>query len=407
MNTDEALLSLDSLLIYDFKGDAVVSALRAALSCKEQSLVRKCAKLFAEISAAGSLSEHLAALILQDDNVFSKAAAAGKEDSLPAEIKAAVSHDIKALNSLRLITPADIAERTADDAAKKAILAMPAWNNGNDCFPFNTGDDALIAELAAYHRKNGYGIFSRYKAFTFKEGHLQGITATDPITLYDLKGYDDERGQVVENTLHFLNGLPANNVLLYGDRGTGKSSTVHAILNEYASRGLRMVEVSKSEIQLLGVLREIIADCPLKFIIFIDDLSFDSYDDSFGSLKAMLEGSLSGKNENALIYATSNRRHLIKEKFSDRENDINRNDVMQEQLSLSDRFGLVITFINPGRKLYLEIVRRLADDRKLQIPEEELYTEAERWATKKGGRSPRFARQLIDRLESIEKYKDM
>lgn len=192
-------------------------------------------------------------------------------------------------------------------------------------------------------------------------------------------------------------------MLLYGDRGTGKSSTVHAVLNAYAPEGLRMIEISKSDIPDLTMIREMLADSPMKFIIFIDDLCFDSHDDSFGELKAALEGSLSGRKHNTIIYATSNRRHLIKESFSDRENDINRNDIMQEQLSLSDRFGLSITFVNPDKKEYLDIVEKIADDRNLAVDKERLFSAAERWATRRGGRSPRCARQFIDFVESAEK----
>lgn len=189
------------------------------------------------------------------------------------------------------------------------------------------------------------------------------VNSIDPIRLTDLKNYELQRNKVIDNTESFIAGHPANNVLLYGDRGTGKSSTVHAILNEYWQKGLRMIEIPKSAVADLSLIREQIADSPMKFIIYIDDLSFDSNDTSFSELKAALEGSLSGKQPNTIIYATSNRRHLIKENFSDRENDVNKGDTMQEQLSLSDRFGLTITFLNPDKKEYLDIVEKLACDR--------------------------------------------
>ncbi|MCC8016904.1 MAG: ATP-binding protein, partial [Clostridiales bacterium] len=232
---------------------------------------------------------------------------------------------------------------------------------------------------------------------------LYPISGTDPVLLTDLKNYELQRRQVIDNTESFVNGYPANNVLLYGDRGTGKSSTVHAVLNEYAKYGLRMIEISKSDIPDLTLIRELLSESPMKFIIFIDDLCFDSHDYSFGELKAALEDSLSGRKHNTIIYATSNRRHLIKENFSDRENDINRNDIMQEQLSLSDRFGLSVTFINPDKKAYLDVVEKIAEDRKLKADKDKLFLVAEQWASKKGGRSPRCARQFIDFVESAEK----
>ncbi|MDD7358265.1 MAG: ATP-binding protein, partial [Eubacterium coprostanoligenes] len=252
-------------------------------------------------------------------------------------------------------------------------------------------------------RTNGYGMFAKFVAFTWRNEEFVPITAIDSIRLTDLKNYEVQRGKVVDNTVAFISDLPANNVLLYGDRGTGKSTTVHAILNEYKNRGLRMIEISKGDINNLTMIREKISDSPMKFIIFIDDLSFDNHDDSFGELKAALEGSLSGRQNNTLIYATSNRRHLIKENFSDRENDVNRSDTLQEELSLSDRFGLSITFINPDKKDYEDIVQKIATDRGLTSDMEKILFTAEQWARRRGGRSPRCARQFIDYVESCEK----
>ena len=193
---------------------------------------------------------------------------------------------------------------------------------------------------------------------------------------------------------------PPTTSLLYGDRGTGKSSTIHAILNAYKEQGLRMIEIPKSAVEELSLIREYLADSPMKFIIYIDDLSFDSQDNAFTELKAALEGGLSACQPNTLIYATSNRRHLIKENFSDREDDVNKNDTRQEQLSLSDRFGLTITFINPDKKDYLDIVEKIAADRGLQVDAQRLDGAAEQWAVRRGGRSPRCARQFIDHVES-------
>ena len=161
-----------------------------------------------------------------------------------------------------------------------------------------------------------------------------------------------------------------------------------------------------TEPQSLTLIREQIADSPMKFIIYIDDLSFDSNDSSFSELKAALEGSLSGKQPNTIIYATSNRRHLIKENFSDRENDVNKGDTMQEQLSLSDRFGLTITFLNPDKKEYLDIVEKLACDRHFEehgVDVDKLLFKADQWATRRGGRSPRGAKQFIDHVEGCIK----
>ena len=181
-----------------------------------------------------------------------------------------------------------------------------------------------------------------------EERELLPMRSTDPVRLTDLKRYEEEKETVVKNTLAFLNGLPAQNVLLYGDRGTGKSSTVHAVLNEYAPRGLRLIEVKKKDIITLPRLMNAISDGgDKKFIIFIDDLTFVEGQDNYGELKAVLEGSALHLG-NLLIYATTNRRHLIKETAEDRTNDIHESELRQGQMNLSDRFGLVLTDIHPS-----------------------------------------------------------
>ena len=232
-----------------------------------------------------------------------------------------------------------------------------------------------------------------------EERELLPMRSTDPVRLTDLKRYEEEKETVVKNTQAFLNGLPAQNVLLYGDRGTGKSSTVHAVLNEYAPRGLRLIEVKKKDIITLPRLMNAISDGgDKKFIIFIDDLTFVEGQDNYGELKAVLEGSALHLG-NLLIYATTNRRHLIKETAEDRKNDIHESDLRQEQMSLSDRFGIVVTYINPDKREFADILRSILSDRGITLPEDELSLRAERFCIEKGGRSPRGARQLADIIE--------
>ncbi len=395
---------IESLCIYDLKNDEVIASLLDLLaSTKTEAVLKKQGAFFNRVSEHGSLKSYISRLILSDDNIFTKASASGKADRLSESVLYGVKSDLKKLEAISDVTPKDILSAVSDSEIKDILITMPAWENGSAVFPLEKNWDTQLGALSDYYKSNGYGLFSKYKAFSWREHTLFPISSTADIRLTDLKNYDLQRRKVVDNTESFVNGYPANNVLLYGDRGTGKSSTVHAVLNEYANKGLRMIEISKGDIPDLTLIREIISNSPMKFIIFIDDLSFDSHDDSFGELKAALEGSLSGKKANTLIYATSNRRHLIKESFSDRENDINRNDIMQEQLSLSDRFGLSITFINPDKKDYLDIVDKIAADRKLNVDKNKLHLVAEQWASKKGGRSPRCAKQLIDFVESAEK----
>jgi hypothetical protein len=239
------------------------------------------------------------------------------------------------------------------------------------------------------------------------QGYLRGIENHDLVTLSDLIGYQTEREEVINNTLQFLKGYNANNVLLYGDRGTGKSSTVKAILNEYHKHGLRIIEVPKSN---LGDFPEIIRQLKgrkQKFIIFVDDLVFEDSEENYTTLKAILEGGLENRPKNVLIYATSNRRHLIKEKFSDRlgfqsggsDDEIRAADTLQEKLSLADRFGITAVFSSPDKSRYLEIVEAMAEKRGIAMDKEQLHKEALKWELWYNGRSPRTARQFIDWLE--------
>jgi len=247
----------------------------------------------------------------------------------------------------------------------------------------------------------GYGIYARYHMFSVKNGEVTPARFPDPIRLADLKGYEKEQHTVIENTLALLNGKPAANVLLYGDAGTGKSSTVKAIANEYAGSGLRLVEIKKEQLLELPAVMETLHQNPLKFILFIDDLSFSS-DEEIGTLKAVLEGTVSARSMNIVLYATSNRRHLIQETFSARGgDDIHANETIQEQISLSDRFGLSVGFIKPGKEKYLDIVHALALQHGIKDMEN-IDLLAERHALERGGRSPRVARQFAEYLKRIE-----
>ena len=231
-----------------------------------------------------------------------------------------------------------------------------------------------------------------------ENGEINVIESADKISLDKFIGYENERQRVIDNTVAFIEGRPAANILLYGDAGTGKSSSVKAVANHFFDKGIRLIEIRKNQLLLLPKVMGEISKNPLKFIIFIDDLSFNKNDDSFSMLKATLEGSASVKSNNAVIYATSNRRHIVKESFGDREgSDIHRNDTVQETLSLSERFGLTILFAKPEKKLYLEIVHQLAERNGIEITQE-LDTRAETFALNRGYRSARCAEQFIDSL---------
>lgn len=395
---------IDTLCIYDLKNDELISTLYDLLCSVGSEAVLQKHSAFFKISAKNvSVKSYITTLILTDDNVFTRACCAGNADILPESIINAVKLDLMKLEQISSITAYDISQAVENPDLKEIIKTIPEWETGFAVAPLDKNWDAQLDNLMSYHRMHGYGKYAGHIAFTWRDRQICPISAADLITLDDLKNYEHQRQRVVDNTLSFVTGHPANNVLLYGDRGTGKSSTVHALLNEYHTQGLRMVEIPKSAVSELGLIREELAHSPMKFIIYIDDLSFDSNDTSFSELKAALEGSLSGRQSNIIIYATSNRRHLIKESFADRENDVNRGDTMQEQLSLSDRFGLTVTFLNPNKFEYADIVKKIALDRGLDVDEEHLCFMAEQWATRKGGRSPRCAKQFVDYVEGCEK----
>ena len=248
--------------------------------------------------------------------------------------------------------------------------------------------------------KIGYGIFATAKMFKVLDEEITPIKSADEISVDSFVGYKEQRKQIFDNTKALCEGKPAANILLYGDAGTGKSSTVKACANFFYNEGVRLIEIRKDQLLSLSYIMGKITDNPLKFIIFIDDLSFNKNDDNFSMLKAALEGSASAKANNAVIYATSNRRHIIKESFADRHNedDIHINDTIQELTSLSDRFGLTVYFEKPNKNLYLEIVFALAARNNIKMDKEELSLKAETFALNRGSRSPRVAEQFINSL---------
>lgn len=356
----------------------------------EEQRLKGYANICSELLMTGqSLGEYLIDAVL-----YSKSPLFAKAVKEPSEQRSkALSYDIALIKK--------VVKEYTSQAVKKALAALPDATADYSALPdFDSGKFTLTADrLLKRAQKYGTGEFAKYKAFTFKGGRLVPVDNVDPIRLTDLKNYELQRNQVIENTLAFLNGLPAQNVLLYGDRGCGKSSTIKAILNEYEE--LRMVELPKSEINGLPELFGMLKDIPLHFIVTIDDLTFTEDDERFGILKATLDGSLTARPDNVLIYSTTNRRKLIKETRGDRSvDDIGRSDAVDESMSLADRFGLFITFTQPNREVFFDIVRKLAEDKEIDIDDGELTQAAERFALKRGGRSPRIARQFVDWLSS-------
>jgi predicted AAA+ superfamily ATPase len=271
-------------------------------------------------------------------------------------------------------------------------------------------ENEFQSHMAAFYGEYGVGKFGLNKAFRIIEKEEEHKVIIDPIInvehIYfkDIVGYEMQKKKLIENTEAFISGKEANNVLLFGDAGTGKSSSVKAILNEYYGQGLRMIEVYKHQFKALSEVLEQIKDRNYKFIIYMDDLSFEEYELEYKYLKAILEGGLGKRPKNVLIYATSNRRHLIRESMADRQGDeVRVRDTLETVTSLSDRFGLEITFSVPDKDEYLYIVEQLAKENELNLDMDELHLLAERFALRRNGRSPRTARQFISQ-QLAEQY---
>lgn len=276
----------------------------------------------------------------------------------------------------------------------EALFALQDWGEA-------------VAPLADHYHSYGTGDFARYHAFRWihgpQGGNLQGVSHPDPIRLEELIGDERQRRLLMQNTEHLLAGYRANNVLLCGDRGTGKSSSIKALLHRYGHRGLRLIEVAKDDLGDFACIVEVLRERPQSFVVFVDDLSFEPHETDYKALKAILEGSVAAQPRNVVIYATSNRSHLIRENFSDRagimEDEVHPKETLQETFSLSDRFGIRIAFISPTQAQYLNIVGALAALRDLPIDAAALRARAITWAQQQNGFSGRTARQFVDFLE--------
>ena len=356
---------------------------------ESQNEKRKAYAAFTELvyEDGGSLTNSVIRLVSEDENVYVKCVAA---DKIPDKnMETAARKELSAFALFGGLCRKDFAEDMEEDE-----------NDLPDFTSVNADMGGVYDERLQNLHRYGYGIFSSRCMFRLSdEKEIEPIVSADKTSMAQFIGYEQERAKVVENTRAFLQGRPAANVLLCGDAGTGKSSTVKAVVNEFFTEGLRLIELRKDQLRYLPNVMAKVSGNPLKFIIFIDDLSFNKNNDDFSMLKAALEGSASATADNAIIYATSNRRHIIKESFGDREgDDVHRNDTLQETLSLSERFGLTVLFSKPDKKLFLSIVRELAKRHGIAMEESELDIQAEAFAIRKGSRSARCAEQFINSL---------
>lgn len=343
-----------------------------------------CGLLHELYKTTDSLAELILAALAEDENIYVGRVAEGR--GVEEAISARLDEELEILGEAASLKCGDVIAEIG------AGIPLPRWRDGAP----------NVAEL--YHERLseiatvGYGIFAAYHVFRADaEGRLIPVRRPDPQRLSELYGYEEERGKVLKNTLALAEGLSANNVLLYGDAGTGKSSTVKAVVNELKDRGLRLIELQKSQLFLLPGIMDRLEGSPLKFIIFIDDLSFNSGDGDFAALKAILEGGVSSRGSNVAVYATSNRRHLVRETMSERDgDDVHLSDTLQELQSLSARFGLTVTFLRPEKDVFADIVVRLAEARGIAADRDELCRRAEAYAIRAGGRTPRAAKQFVE-----------
>jgi predicted AAA+ superfamily ATPase len=410
---------LNQLLVFrNLLGDDVVNGLQALAEAdtaddNEYALAAILIEWAEATGVAGNIPEnYVLGLIGCDSNIFSSTAeklAVKAESSL----QQAVVHDIailkKLLAGVSTLFSADVRAIIADyrpltgDAARKsrsfrnlAVLRDLFFDVENKYSP-----QALAAALARYYHHYGCGKLAGYSAFKWdsREREIVGIEHTDPVQLSDIIGYDYQKNELIRNTEAFIQGRPANNVLLVGARGTGKSSSVKAVANHYFEEGLRLIEIAKSDFECIPEIMSVLRQWGKKCILFIDDLSFEEFEAEYKVLKSLIDGGMEIRPDNVLIYATSNRRNLIKETWDDRSGDeLHRQDTINEKISLADRFGITLFYPLPNQEEYFKIVEDIALRNGIRLTGDELRTKALRWEMSHSGRSGRLAKQFIDYL---------
>jgi len=388
-----------SLLGTDVVSDSSVKNAPAALSL--YAWTDRYTRIYTQLmnnnlSEVPNLGQYVLSLVQKDDNAFSRMAsgryAGSKSTSIDPNMHKYVLADLE-----RIIIIAAFQSRNITAVLSSLNpLPLPEWRHDT-----SAQTSAILYEsLLTYHHEKSFGVFAAYHAFLWKDHKLEPVAKPDPIRLEQLFSYNYEISQVQENTMRLLRHKRADNILLFGARGTGKSSTVKAMANTYKDQGLRLIEVDKDDLltiaDLLSYLSEL-SDVRLSFILFLDDLSFSEEDTRYTVLKTLLEGGIKTRPENVAIYATSNRRHIVAEKET---NETYANDAKDEKLSLSDRFGISVRFASPNQQVYLDIVFGILSDRKIPFDREIVSQKALTWAMRENGRSPRTARQFSDYYEA-------
>lgn len=358
--------------------------------------------------ASDAWQNYLLSRLLADENPMTMSAAAG---ALTPEVLEAAAHDLRLLQRLfHLSGPACRSMTGSATMPTWPVREIPATSDPAlsslraVAAELSTAPDwgAFAVRLADYYRKSGAGLTGAHWYLRWEDGTLQGISQPNLFSLDDLVGLQEAKDTVVRNTEQLLRGGPANNLLLYGNRGTGKSSMVRGLVARFGGEGLRLVEVARSAISQLPAIFRVLRRYPQKFVLFLDDLSFDEEEASYKAFKSDMEGALEQRPGNVVLYATSNRRHLVPERWSDRHSpdtaEIHGQDAMEEKLSLADRFGVTVLFTTPNQEEYLAIVEHMAEQRGLQMDRSHLREAALRWVMWNNPRSGRAARQFLDDL---------
>ncbi|HWP95963.1 MAG TPA: ATP-binding protein [Syntrophomonadaceae bacterium] len=353
-----------------------------------------------------SYPDHILDLILFDDNPFSRIAEHCAEKQLGQGLRQAVQADLDLLYELIHLDLRRLAQQMGIE-----VIILPETVPGARVLELEMAGNlaasqywpGCLEQLIAHYSRNFRGTVGRYGALRWdSQCGLVGVEHPEAVALEDLIAYQSQKEQVCSNTERFLHGYPANHILLYGPRGTGKSSLVKALRQRYWQEGLRLVELAREDLHSMSRVVEVLQGYAARFILFIDDLSFEDYETQYKGFKAALEGSLQSRPQNMLVYATSNRRHLIREFFSDRkvtDEEVHGQETMQEKLSLADRFGLNITFPAPNQQLYLEMVEKMARKQGIVMDPEVLRRRALEWERLRHGPSGRTARQFVDSLD--------
>jgi len=371
---------------------ALKELLKALCASQAEEAISAYSRLFFTLRQEGAmgLGDWLDRAVRYEENPYAALIARGGEDTALVQ---AARQDVVLFNELARSDGSEFISLLSDKAYADTVAALPRWT---------AGKEIDFEELTEFYRVHGAGLFAKYRAFLWEDGQLVPVEHPDSPKPEELLGYEMQREQVIANTRALVAGHAVNNALLFGDSGTGKSATVKSLLPQPGLESVRLIEVQKDGLAGMTKLIRTLRTKPQKFILFIDDLAFDQDDKVFSALKTILEGGLEPRPANVAVYATSNRRHLVRQTFSERAGEeIDTFETIAEKTALSERFGLRVLYQNMDKKGYLALVEHLAAREGVAIPTEQLHAMAMQWDVRHGGRTPRSARQFIASL-SVE-----